>query len=361
LLETVPTALNKCVGFSRQQFQTIDPIHEIGWEGLISSHPACSFAHSAAWAQVLHETYAHRPRYIVLYAKRKVLALLPLMEVNSPVTGRRGVCLPFTDACLPLLDETVSQGTLFQAALDLGRQRAWRYLEIRGVRNLPKGARRSLGYIGHGLTLNQNEEEVFARFKPGVRQAVRKAHREGVECEIKRSFDSIRAFYGLQCQTRRRHGLPPQPFRFFENIFEFVLSKEMGFVVLARWRGMPVAGAVFFCLGRKAIFKYGASSYSFQHLRGNDLAMAEGIRWLCREGFEQLDFGRTSMDNEGLRRFKRGFGAEECQIDYVKYNFEKVEFVRDRDQTSGWFTHLFRRMPLPLSRLVGGLFYRHLS
>lgn len=361
LLDTVPSDSAECPRFSRERFQGLDPIQEVGWEEEIAAHPNGSFVHSAAWAEVLHKTYGHKPCYIAARSGKKIVALLPLMEVNSLLTGKRGVCLPFTDACPPLLDETVSQDMLFRAALDLGRQRAWRYVEIRGVGNLPEGARVSLGYIGHRLVLNRNEEEVCSRFQPGVRQAVRKAQREGVECDISRSSDSMKAYYRLQCQTRQRHGLPPQPFRLFENISDLVLSKEMGFVVLAKWRGAPIAGAVFLCLGSRALFKYGASDYLFQHLRGSDFVMSEGIRWLCREGFEQLDFGRTSVDNEGLRRFKRGFGAQECQIDYVKYDFEEADFVRDQDRASAWFTRVFRIVPPPLARLVGRLLYRHLS
>ena len=41
------------------------------------------------------------------------------------------------------------------------------------------------------------------------------------------------------------------------------------------------------------------------------------IRWACEAGFHTLDFGRTDVDNEGLRSFKRSWGASEVELAYT--------------------------------------------
>ena len=49
------------------------------------------------------------------------------------------------------------------------------------------------------------------------------------------------------------------------------------------------------------------------------------------EGAEQLDFGRTDLDNEGLIRFKDQFGTARTQITYLQYpqtTKEQVHFLR---------------------------------
>ena len=56
----------------------------------------------------------------------------------------------------------------------------------------------------------------------------------------------MRDFYRLHARTRRRHGLPPQPFSFFSNIHSEVIKPGLGFVVLAKNASKVVAGAVFF-------------------------------------------------------------------------------------------------------------------
>jgi len=155
--------------------------------------------------------------------------------------------------------------------------------------------------------------------------------------------------------------LPPQSFSFFRSIFRHVLSKDLGFVVLGSYQEKPIAAAVFFHLGDKAIYKFGASETAFKRLCGNNLIMWEAIKWYSTKGFASLHFGRGSIANEGLRQFKLSFGMDEYKIDYFKYNFRKEAFVTDRDKVFGWFNGVFRLMPIPVSRIVGILLYRHLS
>ncbi len=85
------------------------------------------------------------------------------------------------------------------------------------------------------------------------------------------------------------------------------------------------------------------------------------IKWGVRNGFETLSFGRTSLHNDGLRRFKLGWGAEESLIEYFKYDFRKARFVMDRDMTAASQTKVFQRLPVRLLRMMGSLLYRHIA
>ena len=164
-------------------------------------------------------------------------------------------------------------------------------------------------------------ENLFARFDSSVRRAIRKAEKCGLEIGISNSLEAVREYYSLHCKTRRHHGLPPQPFTFFLNIHRHVLSQNMGMIVSAKHQQRPVASAVFFHTGAEAIYKFGASDPAFQELRANNLVMWEAIQWCVRNGKKILDFGRTSLANEGLRRYKLGWAAEERRIDYYRFDF----------------------------------------
>ena len=122
-----------------------------------------------------------------------------------------------------------------------------------------------------------------------------------------------------------------------------------------------MAGAVFFHSGRTCLYKFGASDETFQHLRANNLVMWEAIKWHARRGLGRLDFGRTSLGNGGLRRFKLGWGARERRIDYFRYDQRKAGFVTARDVSSGWHNRIFRMLPVSLSRLIGAAAYRHVA
>jgi len=74
-----------------------------------------------------------------------------------------------------------------------------------------------------------------------------------------------------------------------------------------------------------------------------------------------LHLGRTSLANEGLRRFKLSLGASEEAVRYCRYDFSSKRFVSDVDRAEGWFNPVFARLPLPLLRLTGRILYPHLS
>ena len=345
-------------------YRGINPLLYPGWDSLVEAHPGSSFFHRTAWARVLHETYRHLPIYFCRFADGQLEELFPVMEVSSPWTGCRGVSLPFTDVCLPLQTIKQYRRVLYELAMEHGRRRNWKSLECRG--NDPEdpewqGASPSLAFCGHVIDLCRGKEALFKGFDGAVRRAIRKAIRTGLRVEFSNRFDSVRTFYALHCLTRRRHGLPPQPFRFFENVARYVLAQGRGFVATVRREDKPVAAAVFFHHRRKVFYKFGASDYAFQQSRPNNILLWETINRCAENGFDSLHLGRTSLANEGLRRFKLGFGACEERIEYSKYDFVKETFVTDTDHSTGWFKWLFGRMPLPALRLAGEMLYPHMS
>src|ERR1039457_4417887 len=213
--------------------QPVNPADCPGWDTLVTAHPRCSFFHGAAWAKTLQGAYGFRPVYFTAGEADGRSSILPLMEVNSWLTGRRGISLPFTDDCEPLYSDAAAIRNLIQAATEFGRTRGWKSLEWRGGRELFGEAPASLAFFGHSVDLEQDEDRMFARLESSVRRAIRKAEKSGVTVTVSRSLETMKVFYSLQCKTRRKHGLPPQPFAFFQNIFEHILSKNLGMIAIA--------------------------------------------------------------------------------------------------------------------------------
>jgi hypothetical protein len=339
--------------------QRVNPLNAPKWNETLPVHPDRSFFHLSEWAKVLHETYRYSPCYFTLNEGGLVHGMLPIMEVDSWLSGRRGVGLPFTDLCNPLVPDSSTFQKLVDYAVEYGVGRGWKYLELRGGRNLLPSAPASQTYYGHELNLGEDEKGLFAGLKESVRRAIRKAEKLGLTVEILKDLEAMREFYTLQCRTRKKHGLPPQPFRFFLKIQEHILSRGKGVVVLARQGRSTVAGAVFFHSGEQAIFKYGASNEAQQGLRGNDLVMWEALKYYAARGFRVLHLGRTSLANAGLRRFKLAWGAREQIIEYVRYDLKLRAFVAGKDDAFGWHNRVFRLLPIGVLRLIGTLLYRH--
>jgi hypothetical protein len=339
----------------------INPLEYPNWDRLLLASPGYSFFHTSFWASVLHDSYNYLPRYLVRIHDGKMTDLLPIMEVRSALTGRRGVSLPFTDYCDPIISDHSKLERLLEFLKIYGEKEKWRYFELRGGEDLLGKVPSSSFYYCHVLKLSTDVDGVYAHLKSGIKRNIKKAMREGVVVTHSSTLDAVKTFYHLHCQTRRKHGIPPQPFNFFQRIYDHIISCDHGHVVLAVHQGKPIAGAIYLHFGNEAIYKFGASDSEYLHLRPNDLLMWEAIQWYCRHGYTRFSFGRTDPDNEGLRRFKNGWGTDEKVIRYFKYDISKKEFKTEKTSNGAITLTIFRKMPIFLSELVGKVLYRHVG
>ena len=188
-----------------------------------------------------------------------------------------------------------------------------------------------------------------------------KAGKERVKVDFFNSLESIKEYYRLHCVTRKRQGVPPQPFFLFKKIYDHVMSRGMGFVTLASYHNKNIAGSVFFHHRRGVFFKYGASDTRYQHVRANNLLMWEAIKWGCRNGYKSFCFGRTDLENHGLRRFKSGWGTTENIINYYKYDLQKEAFIKDSPTIKPVYKKILRKMPIPILKTTGILLYKHIG
>jgi hypothetical protein len=311
---------------------------------------------------VLNEAYGYEPVYFIVIENGRIAALIPVMEVRSMVTGQRGVSLPFSDYSDPLLAPGMQLKDAIHTVRLFGKQRGWKFFELRDANDLGPDIEPSSCFYGHIVSLSPDEKKLFSNFRSNTKRNIQKAMQENVKTEISQSLESVREYYRLHCLTRRWYGLPPQPFHFFKKIHEYILSREMGFVILASHRRKYIAGAIYFHLGEAALYKYGASDRTYQHLRANNLVMWEAIKWYAQNGFKSLCFGRTDMNNAGLLQYKSGWGARERMIKYYRYDLQKEFFVRQASlPANGSLNKILRKMPIPCLTLIGALSYRHVG
>jgi CelD/BcsL family acetyltransferase involved in cellulose biosynthesis len=289
-----------------------------GWRQFLASHPEATVFHHPAWSRVLTESYGYRSLVLLQRGRDEtVVGGVPLLELPGSRRGRRFVSLPFTDYCPPL---TTTAAGLSQLTSNLA---GWlttsgaRQLTVHGELPATSGIQVVMRGLRHVLPLQGSSEQVRARINGSpVHRAIKKAQREGVVATLSRSADDLETFYRLHLQTRRRQGVPVQPKRFLQLLHKHVIAEGLGFLVLAHLDRRPVAGALFLAWNGNLIYKFGASDPRFWELRPNNLVMWEAINWACEHRYRQLDFGRTELDNRGLREFKSRWGAHELPLMY---------------------------------------------
>ena len=329
------------------------------WDRHAARFSDVSFFHTSAWMQVLNSSYGFRPLGFLFCKADVIIGMIPMVEVVNHITGRRGVSLPFTDECAPLVRGEYPNVDLLEPLGAIARERGWQYFEVRGSNAGLAPTVPSVCFHGHRIDLPKHQSELWPSLKSGVRTAIRKAESYGINIEISKSVESLREFHRLYCLTRQRHGLPPQPFAFFKAIHRHIFERDLGEVITARIAGKPVAAAVFFRNGNRALFKYGAFDTRFQQYRANNMVFWAALKHYQQLGCTAIDLGRTSLRNEGLRRFKEGWGATEYPIQYAKYDLQKNQFVKEKDFVDGWYNWAFRLSPRWVSAIIGKTLYKY--
>jgi len=310
--------------------QILNPSEYPNWDELLLTNGNYSFFHTSGWAKVISESYGYKLLYFTEIENEKLTALIPIMEIKSPLTGKRGVALPFTDHCPVIASDKKHFQQLFGKIIEYGKKAQWKTIELRGGEEYLRGNITSETYLTHSLDLTQSEKEILSTFRSSTKRNIQKAINKNVQVEVLNSFEYVKEFYRLNCQTRKEHGLPSQPIFFFRKLYEHIISTKKGFVILASYHNKIVAGAVFTHFGNKAIFKYGASDKVYHHLRPNNLVIWETIKLYAQNGYKYLSLGRTEPEHEGLLQFKRGWGTRKKTIHYYKYDLTKDTFVKNK-------------------------------
>jgi CelD/BcsL family acetyltransferase involved in cellulose biosynthesis len=332
------------------------PLDDTGWLAFVSARREATGFHHPAWALLLADSYSLRGAVL---AERdsagRIVSGVPALEAPRVVgRSRRWVSLPFTDALPPLVSEQESADLV--AALDAWRaERGVERLELRAA--LPGACPTPVAAYTHVLPLAPDPDAVAHRYAASVKRNIRASERNGITvARIDAERDLTATYWRLHVETRRRLGVMPQPLQFFRLLWERMLSRDLGFALLAYSGTTPVAGAVFLSWNDTVTYKFGASDSAYWNLRPNDALMAEAIRIACEQGREWFDFGRSDASAEGLRRFKRGWGAHEEPLIYSVVGSEPRP---DRGQGERLVGTIARHSPAWVARTGGRLLYRY--
>lgn len=309
----------------------------------------------------MQRTYGYEPAVYTTSAPREELRNgLVFCSVSSWLTGRRLVSLPFSDHCDPLLDKNDMGPALLEELRKEQKNRKFSHVEFRPRNEFPGlklGAEPSESYCFHAIDLDQDETAIYSGFhKDCIQRKIRRADREKLEYAEGRSPSLLRKFYNLFVQTRQRQGVPPQPFRWFQNLAE-CLGPAMQ-VRLALHGGRVAAGILTLQHQKTLVYKYGCSDAGLNNLGGTPWVFWKTIQDAKQRGLQELDLGRSSWSNPGLITFKDRLGGKRVPLSYFKYPqpASRSSLLSVLKRPAGW---VLGHSPQPLLIAAGRVLYRH--
>lgn len=342
----------------------VDALNDDRWKRLLESHPRASVFHLPAWVGALKETYGYKPVALTTSPPGEPLANgLVFCDIKSWITGRRLVSLPFSDHCDPLIDSTEDAGKILKLFGDhIGPN--LRYAEIRplsgGESIALDGWRPSETFCFHNLSLDATPDQLFRNLhKNCIQRKVHRAEKECLRYEKGQSESLLQRFYGLMLCTRRRHGLPPQPLKWFHNLIRY-FGNDLTIRVASK-DDRPIAAILTLSHKNTVVYKYGCSDGAFNQLGATPFLFWKAIQEAKDAGMRAFDLGRSDMDNEGLIAFKNRLGARPSTVTYWHRQSDKPAKFSGLTHMSKLQRYAISLLPDALLVESGKLLYRHMG
>jgi CelD/BcsL family acetyltransferase involved in cellulose biosynthesis len=335
-------------------------------KGFLAGCPQASIFHTPEWRDALVATYDYSPLYIGCFEGAGLVAVLPLMEVSSWLTGKRLVSLPFSNICGPI-GAGEAAVRLVDEAISLYRSRGAEALEIRTQADINPIADDRLHGVTYFITslvdLDSDPEVVWKRFTKdsNIRTEVRQAFKKGLEVRAGETEKDLRAFYEIFAPARQTHGVPPQPLDFFSNLWRYLRADYLD-LLLATHQGKPVGGFITLGFGKTLSAAYIGADQAFRSYRVHQALIWKAMEMGCKRGFERFDFLRTPKNSMSLRHFKERWGAYAVDLNYL-YHPEVKGTAATIEETTKYrlLAAVLKRSPAFVGKALGKVLYRHLG
>lgn len=341
----------------------IDPAVDSRWNAIVRTTETATIFHTAGWLEVIKRTYGWGCRVLAVVDDRGVVTGgVPYCITDSAISGRRIVSVPFSDHCPPVCETNSELSVLLRGLRQVAYVGGADSVQLRGLASgdlaRREGWRLGERFLSHTVDLSDGIDAIERRYhKDCVLRKVRRAAREGVQIERGVCRELIDQFYALLVRTRRRHGYPPPPKRWFFNVAECVPQTEYA---VCFHQGTAVAGVVTLRWNDTLHYKYGASDERYHHLGAMPLLYVEMIRRATEAGARKVDLGRTDLPNRSLAEFKQRFGGVPAMIQYWDHGSAGGTGGRLSAAVRELGRAAISRMPLSLLPSIGNALYPHI-
>ncbi len=328
------------------------------WDAFVDACPEATFFHRAGWRAVLERAFEHEPYF--LYAERsgKIEGVLPLGHVKSALFGNALLSTPFCVYGGVAASTDEARAALEHAAEELAGRLAVDYLELRhrAPRHMDWPAQRDL-YVTFRRVLDPDPERNLLAIPRKQRAMVRKGQEAGLRSEID---NDIERCYATYADSVRRLGTPVFAKKYFRVLKE-VFGSACEVLTVIR-QGRTVASVMSFYFKNEVLPYYGGGTIEAREVAGNDFMYWEVMRRACARGVRLFDYGRSKVGT-GSYSFKRnwGFTPEPLHYEYRLVRARELPRVNPLNPKYRLLIEAWKRLPLPLTKLIGPFISRNLG
>lgn len=350
----------------------VDPSTDARWDDFLARQSEARLCHSSSWLDILQRTYGYLPVHLAYEVDGTLHGVLPLVMIRSPLTGKRLVSLPFSGPAGPVGTSPEAVDALLAAAVGMTSDLRCSYLNIQSTSIEPRepfnGFARLKPFVTSVIPLQAGARELWRHIPVRtVRQDINRGKRRGVSVRVADRKQDVSTFYELFVQTSRKHGMPPQPYELFDIMWDVLRPQQMLHLFLAVLNDRVINALL--CFTFRDVLSVGYVGTDYRFLRYHPVKVTDwaAIEWACDRGYGLFDFLQSHVKNDGLRWYKRSFGAVERPVAY--YYYPKVGttavfrelLIGGRTRMSKAVKAVVRRLPTAGLKILGNTVYKHMG
>jgi len=328
------------------------------WDAYVEQHKDATHCHCWAWKRVIENAFHHPTYYLAATDQGKLTGVLPLVWQHSRVFGSFLTSMPFLNAGGVLAGSAEVEDELVRHAIELTRRLHARHLQLR----YRGECRLALPSMAHKIAAVRpvwaDSDAMFAALDKKVRTDIKKAIKSGLTARAE-GAEALEQFYAIYAANMRELGTPVYGRNFFAEILnafsgaaEIVVVRREGEAIaatlLVRFRGVMEAG-------------WSGSLRRYLPLKPNMLLYWTNLCVAGERGCTVFDFGRSTRDS-GTHHFKRQWGTEDIPLHWAQWPPRQADRP-ELDPTNPKYRlaiALWKKLPLPLTRLIGPGIVKHL-
>jgi len=329
----------------------------IVWDRFVERAPEATFFHRAGWKDVLEQAYGHRTFFLLAEIDGQLGGILPLAQIRCRLFSNSLISTPFCVYGGAVADSSEIRDALEREAVELAENLGVDYLELRHrSAHLPDWPGKDL-YVTFRKSIDADPEKNMLAIPRKQRAMVRKGIKAGLRSELDATTER---FYGAYSESVRNLGTPVFPQKYF-RILKEVFGNDCEILTILNGDTV-VSGVMSFFFRDEVLPYYGGGTAEARRLKANDFMYWEVMRRAAEHGIAVFDYGRSKRDS-GSYHFKKnwGFEPEPMRYEYALIRSDSIPEINPLNPRYRFFIDLWKRLPLPVSRLIGPLLARNLG
>ena len=319
------------------------------WDDFVRQQPDGTFFHLSGWQDVLQRAFGHRTHYLLAESEGRIRGVLPLAEVKSALFGHSLVSTPFCVYGGIVAADEVAFQALEQRACALACELGVDHLEMRNRhRRHPAWPVKDL-YVTFRKPIEEDREANMLAIPRKQRAMVRKGIQRGLVAEIDAGVDR---HYAMYSESLRNLGTPVFSRRYLEILRE-IFGDDCE-VLTVTHEGRPVTSVLSFYFRDEVLPYYGGGTIAARPVAGNDFMYWEVMERARQKGCRIFDYGRSKRGT-GAYDFKTywGFEPEPLHYEYYLVRRKQMPNLSPTNPKYSKAIELWRRLPLPVTQLIG--------